>query len=79
MPEELSVTSEKGQIDSTEDTSIVTPGEPLEVNTKESEELEEHQDWTDVEVKGLKEIIENLAVAIAKKEDEIASAVFDFF
>ena len=73
---QLSKTPKMGQNDSAKDTSIEIPEELQEDISNGPEELEDYQTWTEDDVK---EIIENLALALAKKEDTIATAVFDFF
>ena len=73
---QLSKTPKMGQNDSAKDTSIEIPEELQEDISNGPEELEDYQNWTEDDVK---EIIENLALALAKKEDTIATAVFDFF
>ena len=78
VPEEPSETPKMGQNDSAEDTSIDTPEDPQEGNPNEPEELEEleeNQTWSKDDIK---ETIRNLVLALAKKEDTIATAVFDF-
>ena len=78
VPEEPSETPKMGQNDSAEDTPIDTPEDPQEGNPNEPEELEEleeNQTWSKDDIK---EIIRNLVLALAKKEDTIATAVFDF-
>jgi hypothetical protein len=73
---QLSKTPKMGQNDSAKDTSTEIPEELQEDISNGPEELEDYQTWTEDDVK---EIIENLALALAKKEDTIATAVFDFF
>ena len=75
VPEEPSETPKMGQNDSAEDTSIDTPEDPQEGNPNEPEELEEFQTWSKDDIK---ETIRDLVLALAKKEDTIATAVFDF-
>ena len=78
VPEEPSETPKMGQNDSAEDTPIDTPEDPQEGNPNEPEELEEleeNQTWSKDDIK---ETIRNLVLALAKKEDTIATAVFDF-
>jgi hypothetical protein len=84
VPEEPSETPKMGQNDSAEDTSIDTPEDPQEGNPNEPEELEEFQTWSRDDINffssdDIKGTIRDLVLALAKKEDTIATAVFDSF
>ena len=72
MASQLSKTPKKGQNDSAE----VTPIDIPEDISNEPEELEDNQTWYEDDAQ---EVIENLVLALVKKEDTIATAVFDSF
>ena len=76
LESQLSKTPKKGQNDSAEDTPIDIPEDLQEDISNGPEEVEDNQTWYEDDAM---EVIENLVLGLVKKEDTIATAVFDFF